>query len=162
RAMRLLVRFATMLACSALPAVAAGAQCPDGTPPPCDVRRPATLTLARREPPPAADRARRFLVLPFRNVTRQPDQDWLVEGSTTMLAEALGRWQGISVVPDEKLYPALKRAGITPGTVADNEKVRRVADETGGWTAVTGEVLVTGGRIRVTARAWDIATAKEA
>jgi len=119
------------------------------------------MALIRREPPREADRARRFLVLPFRNVTRQPDQDWLVEGSTTILAESFGRWQGITVVPDEKLYPSLKRVGITPGTVADVEKVRRVADETGGWTAVTGEVLATGGRIRITARAWDVPTSKE-
>ena len=119
------------------------------------------MALIRREPPREADRSRHFLVLPFRNVTRQPDQDWLVEGSTTILAESFGRWQGVTVVPDEKLYPALKRVGITPGTVADPEKVRRVADETGGWTAVTGEVLATGGRVRITARAWDIPTSKE-
>ena len=65
------------------------------------------------------------------------------------------------MVPDERLYPALKRAGITPGTVADPDKVRRVADETGGWTAVSGEVLATGGRVRITARAWDVPTSKE-
>jgi hypothetical protein len=101
------------------------------------------------------------LILPFRNVTRHAEQDWLVEGSTTMLSDALGRWQGITVVPDEKLYPALKRAGISPGVVADAPSVRRVAEETGGWTAVTGEVLATGGRVRVTARAWDIPTNRE-
>jgi hypothetical protein len=107
---------------------AVAAQCPDGTPPPCDSRRSAAMTLIPRAAvvPSLAERGRRFLVLPFRNVTRQADQDWLVEGSTTMLAEALGRWKGISVVPDEKLYPALKRAGITPGTVADEDRVRRV------------------------------------
>ena len=138
------------------------AQCPDGTPPPCDVRRTIQVPVNRRPPPPAPSaRARQFLVLPFRNVTRQADQDWLVEGSTTMLVEALGKWQGISVVPDEKLYPALKRAAIVPGSVADADKVRRVAEETGGWTAVTGEVLATGGRLRITARAWDVPTSRE-
>lgn len=78
-----------------------------------------------------------------------------------MLVEALGQWKGISVVSDEKLYPALKRAGIVSGTVADATKVRRVAEETGGWTAVTGEVLSTGGRLRITARAWDVPTSRE-
>jgi TolB-like protein/tetratricopeptide (TPR) repeat protein len=112
-------------------------------------------------PPSAAERARRFLILPFRNVTRQQDQEWLVEGSTTMLSDALSRWQGITVVPDEKLYPALKRAGINPGAVADAPSVRRVAEETGGWTAVTGEVLATGGRVRITARAWDVPTNRQ-
>src|ERR1051325_794175 len=118
--------FAAFIAlCVALPLKA---QCPDGTPPPCagrDVRQTARLAVV---PPATAERARRFLVLPFRNVTRQPDQDWLVEGSTTMISDALGRWQGISVVPDEKLYPALKRAGVTPGSVIEATKVRRVAE----------------------------------
>ncbi|MGH7679965.1 MAG: hypothetical protein ACRENU_15970, partial [Gemmatimonadaceae bacterium] len=138
----------------------ARAQCSDGTPPPCAAPsvRPASRTVS---PPPAADRARRFLILPFRNVTRGAEQDWLVEGSTTMLSDALARWQGITVVPDEKLYPALRRAGIQPGVVADATRVRRVSEETGGWTVVTGEVLATGDQVRITARAWDGPTSKE-
>ena len=134
------------------------AQCPDGTPPPCGGRVTARLIASV---PSANDRARRFLVLPFRNVTRQSDQEWLVEGSTTMLSDALGRWQGITVVSDERLYPALKRAGIAPGVVIDVPRVRRISEETGGWTAVTGEVVATGGRIRITARAWDVPTNRE-
>jgi TolB-like protein len=135
------------------------AQCPDGAPPPCATARP--VARAAVAVPAAADRARRFLILPFRNVTRQAEQDWLVEGSTTMLSDALSRWQGITVVPDEKLYPALKRANIAVGAVVDPPTVRRVAEETGGWTAVTGEVLATGGRLRITARAWDVPTNRQ-
>ncbi|HEY8176277.1 MAG TPA: hypothetical protein VIF32_11315, partial [Gemmatimonadaceae bacterium] len=101
------------------------------------------------------------MILPFRNVTRQAEHDWIVEGSTTMLSDALGRWRGITVVPDEKLYPALKRAGVNPGAVVDPPTVRRIAEETGGWTAVTGEVLATGGRVRVSARAWDVPTNRQ-
>jgi TolB-like protein/tetratricopeptide (TPR) repeat protein len=138
----------------------ARAQCPDGTPPPCGTTRVAQAGV-RVSVPSAAERARRFLILPFRNVTRQTEQEWLVEGSTTMLSDALGRWQGITVVTDEKLYPALKRAGISPGAVADAPSIRRVAEETGGWTAVTGEVLATGGRVRITARAWDVPTNRQ-
>ena len=137
------------------------AQCPDGTLPPCSGASVRPAGRVAVSPPAATDRARRYLILPFRNVTRQPDQDWLVEGSTTMLSDALSRWRGITVVPDEKLYPALKRAGISPGAIADAPSVRRVAEETGGWTAVTGEILATGGRVRVTARAWDVPTNRE-
>jgi len=141
----------------AIPTIAAHAQCPDGTPPPCGgVAAPARVAV-----PTASDRARRFLILPFRNVTRQPDHDWLVEGATTMLGDALGRWQGITVVPDERLYPALRRAGIASGTVIEPSRVRRVAEETGGWTAVTGDVVATGGHVRISAHAWDVATNRE-
>jgi TolB-like protein len=150
-----------LIACALLisPLAAARAQCPDGTPPPCAGSRAAVR--ARVVVPTAAERSRRFLLLPFRNVTRQAEQDWLVEGSTTMLADALGRWQGITVVPDERLYPALRRAGITPGAVMELPRIRRVAEETGGWTAVTGDIIATGGRVRITARAFDVPTNRE-
>jgi len=134
-------------------------QCPDGAPPPCAGVRP--RPAVRVTPPAAAERGRRFLVLPFRNVTRGAEQEWLVEGSTAILAEAMGRWQGVSVVSDERLYPALRRAGITPGTVADAPLVRRVAEETGGWTAVTGDVYAIAGKVRVSARGYDVVTGRE-
>ena len=162
RSAQILTRSSTQLlmACVLLasPLASARAQCPDGTPPPCAGSR---AVRARVVVPAAADRARRFLLLPFRNVTRQSEQEWLVEGSTTMLADALGRWQGITVVSDERLYPALRRAGIVPGAVMELPRVRRVAEETGGWTAVTGDIIATGGRVRITARAFDVPTNRE-
>jgi len=130
------------------------AQCADGTPPPCEVRT--AQIVARRAAPTQAVRGRSFVVLPFRNVTRSTDHDWLVEGATTLLSDALGRWEEISVVPAERLYPALRRHDLEPGEVMDEAGVREVAEETGGWTAVTGDVLVTGSRIRLSARAYDV------
>lgn len=150
---------ACLLGLLAVPAAVAGAQCPDGTPPPCSGRGPVPPAVRPVPPPPL--RARQFLVLPFRNISRQPGQEWLVEGATTMLGEALSRWQGLRVVPDEQLYPALRRAGVVPGTVVPAATARRLAEETGGWTAVTGEVVAAGGRVRVAARAWDVVTSRE-
>ncbi len=150
--------FAALVLCAGLVAPRlALAQCPDGTPPPCGPR----VRSARVTPPPPAERGRRFLILPFRNLSRSPDLEWLVEGSTTMLGDALGRWREITVVRDDQLYPAMQRNGLASGTVMDPVRVRRVAEQTGGWTAVTGEVLVTGGRVRVSARAYDVVTSRE-
>jgi tetratricopeptide (TPR) repeat protein/TolB-like protein len=144
---------ALALALGAAP-VAARAQCPDGTLPPCEIRQ---AQAVHRVAAPAADRrGRSFLVLPFRNLTNSPDQAWLVEGATTILGDALGQWEEISVVSAERLYPALRRHGLEPGQVLDEARVRRVAEETGGWTAVTGEVLATGRRVRLSARAYDV------
>jgi tetratricopeptide (TPR) repeat protein len=127
------------------------AQCPDGTPLPCE-RSGAAL----RRAPSERERRRSFLVLPFRNLSRTAARDWLVEASPTMLADALGQWTEVSVVPDEQLYPALRRQGLRPGEVADLARVRRMAAETGGWTAVTGEIVATAGHLRVSARAYDV------
>ena len=132
----------------------AAAQCPDGTAPPC---RRGTATAAATSPPPAErDRARTFLVLPFRNLSRSAAYQWLVEASPTMLADALGQWTELTVVPDERLYPALRRHELKPGDVMDLAALRPVAAETGGWTAVTGEIIVTGERLQVSARAYAI------
>ena len=153
-------RILTLGSLASMTATALRGQCVDGTPPPCAARVVARTSVAVAVPG-AQLRARRYLVLPFRNVTRQSEQEWLVEGSTTLLSESLGRWEGITVVSDERLYPALKRAGIAPGTVIEPVRVRRVAEETGGWTAVSGEILSIGGKVRITARAWDVPTSRE-
>src|SRR5213594_2660758 len=115
---------------AALVVRSAGAQCPDGTPPPC--RRGAPGAAATSPPPAERDRARTFLILPFRNLSRIPDYQWLVEASPTMLADALGQWTELTVVPDERLYPALRRHELQPGEVMDLASLRRVAAETGG------------------------------
>ncbi len=152
---RVPTRLGAALLLAASSATTLRGQCPDGTPPPCDVR--ARRSEAVR-PPAAPQRARSFLILPFRNLSRAPEQEWLVEGSPTMLSDALSRWREIRVVADDRLYPTLRRHSLTSGSVVEPAVVRRLAEETGGWTAVTGEVLVSGGRIRVSARATDVVT----
>src|SRR5438874_1547753 len=144
---------------SALVVRSAGAQCPDGTAPPCS--RGAPGAAATSPPPAERDRARTFLILPFRNLSRIAAYQWLVEASPTMLADALGQWTELTVVPDERLYPALRRHELHPGDVMDLASLRRVAAETGGWTAVTGEIIVTGERLQVSARAYDVVTRRQ-
>jgi TolB-like protein len=143
-----------LASCIALP-LAANAQCPDGTPPPCAGERRAA---ARRAPPPPAARARSFLLLPFRNVTRAEGQDWLVDGAPLMLADALGQFRDLTVVSGERQLAARRRLGLAEGAAPDATQLRRLADETGGWTAVGGSVFATGGRLRITAQALDAVT----
>jgi tetratricopeptide (TPR) repeat protein len=75
-----------------------------------------------------------------------------------MLADALGQWTGITVVPAERLYPSLRRHRLRAGEVMDLASLGRVAAETGGWTVVTGEVLASGRGLRVNARGYDAVT----
>src|SRR5437763_6139004 len=81
---------------SALVVRSAGAQCPDGTAPPCRRGAPGAATTS---PPPAErDRARTFLILPFRNLSRIAAYQWLVEASPTMLPDELRLWTELCVV----------------------------------------------------------------
>jgi tetratricopeptide (TPR) repeat protein len=128
------------------------AQCPDGSPPPCATRRAA---------PPAPNlRARHFMLLPFRNVTKKAEQEWLVVGSPLMIGQILGQLRDIDVVPDEGLSAARRKIGIEADATPDAAQLRKLADETGGWTAVTGNVFATGNRLRITAQAMDVPTSR--
>ena len=144
----------TLISLLALASRALSGQCPDGSAAPCGVRAIAPV-------PPASERGRRFLVLPFRNLSRGSEQEWLVEGATSMLGESLGRWREIHVVADDRLYPAMRRYGLTAGAIIAPERVRRLAEETGGWTAVSGDIVSSGGRLRVSARAYDVVTNRD-
>jgi hypothetical protein len=91
------------------------AQCPDGSPPPCG--RP--QSSAARPAPPSAHRARHLMFLPFRNVTRRPEHEWLVAGAPLMLEQALGQFRDLSVVPDERLTAARQRLRMHADSVPD-------------------------------------------
>ena len=151
----------TVIAYVMLAVPALHAQCPDGTPPPCAGTRKAVPPASRLNAvPAAASRARHLLLLPFRNITRGPAQEWLVNGAPVMLASALGQYADLQVVPEERLASSLRRVSLQPDAVPDAEQLRRIADETGGWTAVSGTVVATGGRMHVSVQALDIATTK--
>ena len=106
----------------------------------------------------ASLRARRFLLLPFRNVTRAPAEEWLVSGAPLMLAAALGQFRDLAVVPEERLTAAMRRASLPLDVAPDAQQLKVIANETGGWTAVSGTVLVSGGKIHIGVQALDVAT----
>jgi TolB-like protein/tetratricopeptide (TPR) repeat protein len=98
------------------------------------------------------------MLLPFRNVTRAPANDWLVTGAPLMLGEALGQFSDLVVVPEQRLTAALRRFSLATDVPPDATQLRPLADETGGWTAITGNVIASGNKLRITAQAFDIPT----
>src|SRR5438874_7960892 len=95
-----------LVALGVAPWSAVQAQCPDG--------RPVTTCAAGRAPatkpapPPRTVRARRMMLLPFRNVTRGAANEWLVSGVPLMLGQALGQFTDLMVVPDQRLIAAMR------------------------------------------------------
>lgn len=98
------------------------------------------------------------MFLPFRNVTRRPEHEWLVTGAPLMLGQALGQFRDLNVVPDERLTAARRRLRIHADSVPDLSQQQRLASETGGWTAVTGNIYATGNGLRVELQAMDLPT----
>lgn len=81
-------------------------------------------------------------------------------GAPLMFAQILGQLRDVTVVPEEALAAARRRIGVAENAVPDASQLRMLAGETGGWTAVTGNVFSTGERLRITAQATDIASSR--
>src|ERR1041384_2853034 len=101
-------RLSVLVAATSLIAAAtAVAQCPNGTPPPCDTRATAPLTMIKRAAPRALD-DKTYIVLPFTNVSRAPDADWLGDAAVNMLSMDMARWQDIKVIDDLRVADYLR------------------------------------------------------
>src|SRR4051812_32841755 len=78
------------------------AQSPKGPPPPCR----GTANIVRPAAPALSDRT--WIVVPFTNVTRAPDVEWLRDASVNLLSLDLGRWTDIGVVDDKRVSDLLR------------------------------------------------------
>src|SRR5690348_17299886 len=102
---------ATLLALA--PLHAALAQCPDGSPPPC--RGAAAPAPLRRPNPPLDDRT--WIVVPFDNVTRAPDIDWLKDASVNLLYLDMSKWRDIRVIDDERVADFIREVPEAHGAL---------------------------------------------
>src|SRR5687767_682359 len=101
-----------------------------------------------------------FLIAPFRNLSGSPDHDWLIDGSASLLADVLGQWREISVVPPERMYSALQKHEIERAAPLGTDVLARLAKETGSTSVVAGEVLHAGASLMIVARVYDPGTGR--
>jgi hypothetical protein len=78
-----------------------------------------------------------------------------------MLTDNLARYRELKIVPEARLTAARRRLRIPADSAPDAAQLRQLADETDGWTAVSGNMFATAGVLRISAQAVDIATGKE-
>lgn len=130
---------------------AARAQCPDGTPPPCRT----VPNVTHRAAPALSDRT--WIVVPFTNVARAPELDWLRDASVNLLSLDLGRWTDIAVVDDKRVadlvrtLPASRPAqGLS---LADGIALARQA---GAGRLVMGDFIKVGRGTRLVANVFDV------
>jgi tetratricopeptide (TPR) repeat protein len=137
---------AALLCCPAL----ARAQCPDGTPPPCN--RPAA---------PAARVAldeNLIAVFPFRITGTGQDASALREGAMDLLSMALDEQAGLRVVPSRTLV-ARARTFTDASSVDDAATIARAV---GAGRMVLGNAIIAGGQLRARAEVFDVATRRTA
>ncbi len=110
----------------------------------------ASLRRPKHVPPqPRADLVS-LAVLPLRNLSGDPSQDYLADGITESVIAALARTPGLLVL-DRNSVSGYKSTPVDPG------KVRR---ELGAQYLLDGSLQHTGGRLRVTARLVETGTSR--
>ncbi|OYU13905.1 MAG: CadC-family transcriptional regulator [Alphaproteobacteria bacterium PA4] len=98
-------------------------------------------TPAVTAPPPASDVTEKpsIAVLPFANLSGNPEQDYFADGMVEEIATALSRIKSLFVISGNSSR-ALKGSNITPGEAATTLGVRYVLE---------GSVRAAGGRVRI-------------
>ncbi len=129
------------------------AQCPDGSPPPC--RSAGSAALSRRANPPLNERA--WIVVPFANVTRAVDLDWLRDASVNLLTLDLTRWTDISVIDDKHIADLLRELPASRGaqSLSLNDGLT-LARRAGAGKLVMGDYFKLGRGARIVANVFDV------
>lgn len=133
----------------------ATAQCSDGTPPPC---HGVVALSAKRTAPQLNPRA--WIVVPFGNITRAPELDWLRDASVNLLTLDLSRWTDISVVDDKRvgdLVRELPGKGTTALTLGDGLTLAKLS---GAGVLVMGDFYKLGNGARIAANVFDVRTGR--
>lgn len=138
-----------------IPSAKAFAQCPDGTPPPC--RSAAPPTAVRRPAPQLDDRT--WIVVPFENVARVADIDWLKDASVNLLYLDMSKWRDIRVIDDERVADLIREVPeARGGTQLTLQSGIAVAKRAGAGRLVMGDLLKVGARTQVVGKVFDVRT----
>lgn len=148
---------AAMLAVASLtvPVGVAQGQCPDGSPPPC--RSAAPAAAVRRPSPPLDDRT--WIVVPFENVARVQDIDWLKDASVNLLYLDMSKWTDIRVIDDERVADLIREVPeARGGAQLTLQSGIAVAKRAGAGKLVMGDLLKVGSRTQIVGKVFDVRT----
>ena len=99
-----------------------------------------------------------MLVLPFDNLQDDPALAWLHDGSVNMLALALSQWRDLGVVDQDRVHDLLQQSRVADDEPIGLSEARRLGRKAGAGTVVLGDYSKGGDSLRLTARAYDVAT----
>lgn len=91
-------------------------------------------------------------VMPFSNVNKDKETDWLAEGISETLTTKLGNVQRIRVVERQRIDAVLNEVSLGQSGVIDPESAARAGKVLGAETVVTGAYQKMGETLRLTAR----------
>ena len=105
--------------------------------------------------PPLDERT--WIVVPFDNLARTEDVDWMRTAAVNLLYLDMSRWRDIRVIDDERVADLLRETPEASG--ASNLSLNAglaVARRAGAGRLVMGDRLKIGSRTRVTAKVFNV------
>lgn len=99
-------------------------------------------------------------VLPFDNLTADPELDWLRHGLPEMLVTDLSQSHSLRVMGTDRVHSILERSGLGGETDMAAVDVRAVGREAGVGMLIVGSFVRAGGELRIDARVEDAASSE--
>jgi len=146
---RIRVALALLTVVAGRPALAQ--QCADGSPPPC-ARQAASI--ARRVDPALDDRT--WIVVPFNNVSRTPDVDYLRDASVNLLYLDLAKWSDVRVIDDARVADLIRQVPEARTSPLSLDAATAVARRAGAGRLVMGNVIKQGARTTLAVKVFDV------
>src|ERR1051326_3731876 len=129
-------------------------QCADGSPPPCATPVRPGASAERRVDPPLDDRT--WIVVPFNNVTRAPDVDYLRDASVNLLYLDLAKWTDIRVIDDARVADLIREVPGARAIPVSFDAAMAMAKRAGAGRLVMGNVIKQGSRTTIAAKVFDV------
>ncbi|MGC1371844.1 MAG: protein kinase, partial [Candidatus Sulfotelmatobacter sp.] len=95
-------------------------------------------------------------ILPFRNASGDPSEDWLGLSLADMLSTDVGQSASLRTVSQDRLHQVLSDLRIAPNASMEPDTLRRVAEFSNADTLVLGKYAKFGGLIRIDATLQDL------
>jgi len=113
---------------------------------------------ATQAAPPVREQRPAIAVLFFRNLTGEPDLEWLRTGLTEMLVTDLSQSPGLRVISTDRLYQAVRDLGILDDPILSASAVHDLTEKLGASSVVVGSFAQAGDTLQVNVLLKDAAT----
>ncbi len=118
--------------------------------------RPRSASVPQAKQEAQAAKARSLAILPFRNSSGDPKDDWIGSSVADMLSTDIGQSAHLHTVPTDRLHQVLSDLHIGPEAAVDPDMLRRVAQFSSADVLVSGQYARFGDQIVIDATIRDL------
>jgi eukaryotic-like serine/threonine-protein kinase len=118
--------------------------------------RPRGAAVPQAKQEAQAAKARSLAILPFRNSSGDPKDDWIGTSVADMLSTDIGQSSHLHTVPTDRLHQVLSDLHIAPDAAVDPDMLRRVAQFSSADVLVSGQYARFGDQIVIDATIRDL------